>query len=261
MDLRNFETTSTYAMEAVYAAYYEIIPDKYRVEDPLLSEQEHPHKPHPKHPISITEVNRIGLAKGIEYENEIYPDYDPELNFSDRFHYRLSNIDYPKRANPWFIITWNFGKGLLKSSLTNRRFDSATCKNQDGDLFKFKFQNVDLDMTLALTSNSLQAAFELQENIIIGRRLQSVAYTRPHLVLGSFPVSFDAIESDITKYGRDKGTLCSVMLNLKLDFPIIGFVEKIKGGIIKEIHSEVDKLGTGPKNQYVYGRDIINENS
>ena len=55
------------------------------------------------------------------------PWYDPELSFSDRFHYRLTNIDYPKRATPWYIITWNFGKGILKSSLTNRRFDTDVC--------------------------------------------------------------------------------------------------------------------------------------
>lgn len=269
MDFKNFETTSTYAIEAVYNAYYNLIPDVCRVKDPLMQEHEATRgvKPTQKHPMTQEEVKKVGFQSDTEYFNpdtnpddiDLTPFYDPELNFSDRFHYRLTNIDYPKRYNPWYIITWNFGNGILKSSLTNRRLDTNTITNDEGDMFKFQFQNVDLDLTLAFTSNSMQALWELQENIIIGRRLKSTVQTKPHYILGKFLVSIDTMDSDITKYSKDKGTLCCLMLKLKVSYPIIGNVQKISKGVIMEIHTEIDKLGTGPENQFVYAREVIND--
>ena len=116
---------------------------------------------------------------------------------------------------------------------------------------------------MAIYSNEMQALFELQENIIVGRREKYVVDTRPHSIIGSFPVSVDTIGSSLSKLSRDKGTLCQMMLNLKIDYPVIGNVQKIgEGGIIQEIHVEVDKDGTGPgPDQIVFGRNTINEDN
>ena len=85
------------------------------------------------------------------------------------------------------------------------------------------------------------------------------------------PVSVDTIGSQVNKFTRDKSTLCVLTLNLKIDFPIIGDVRKADGGIIEEIHMELDSVTytedahswddkpTDPTAHVVLSRDIIKE--
>ena len=189
---------------------------------------------------------------------DVTPFYDPELNFENRLHMHLTNVDFPSRREPWFIITWNTNNGLLNSSLTRRRFSTTTIQAPNDKFYKFDFINTD---TMAIYSNTMQGLFELQENIIVGKREKAVVNTAKHSILGEFPVSLDIINSSLTKLPKDKGTLCVMNLNIKIDFPVIGNVQQVYNGIIKEIHTEIDKIGTGPENVYVYSRDIIDENT
>ena len=85
----------------------------------------------------------------------------------------------------------------------------------------------------------MQGLFELQENIILQKREKMIVKTKPHSVLGCFPVCLDIIDSNQSKLSRDKGTLCYLFLNCKIDFPIIGMVQKTPTGIIEEIHSDL----------------------
>lgn len=208
MDLKNLENTSTYAIEAVYRKLWEMIPNKYR------------------------------LPEDDERIKDMAPFYDPELSFENRLHYKLTNVDYPKRANPWFVITWNAPEGILRTSLTQRRLKSAVVTNKAGERFKFKFQLVELYLTFGIASNSLQAVFELQENLIIHTRDKITCTTKEHSVLGNFPVSMNVIDSNQVKLSRDKGTLCYLMMQVRVDYPIIGLVEPVTG-VIEHINSDV----------------------
>lgn len=278
MDLKNFETTSTYAIQAIYLEYWGMIPERYRLmEKAQVQPDEHKKK---ETPLTYKKVEE--QAKPDPYTSychmlnqkkyfDIVPFYDPQLDFENRLHYKLAGIDYPNREKPWFVITWNFGNGLLNSSLTRRRFETCADYTPGGDKVTFKFMNVDMDITLAIYSNSLQALMELQENILIGQREKFTCETLTHSVLGKFPVSVDTIGSQVNKFTRDKSTLCVLTLNLKVDFPIIGDVRKADGGIIEEIHMELDSVTytddaqswddtpTDPTAHVVLSRDIIKE--
>lgn len=208
MDLKNLENTSTYAIEAVYRNFWEMIPSKYR------------------------------LPEDDERVKDMAPFYDPELSFDNRLHYKLTNVDYPKRANPWFVITWNAPEGILRQSLTQRRLASAVIEDEKGERYKFKFQLVELYLTFAIASNSLQAIFELQENIIIHRRDKVTCYTKEHPLLGKFPVSMNVIDSNQVKLPRDKGTLCYLMMQARVDYPVIGMVERADG-VIEHINDDI----------------------
>lgn len=299
MDLKNLEGTSTYAIEAVYREYWNLIPEKYKLQEQAQRQHNGNFDEYgnfdsnfynnlPEHkkqkvttvtplsyadvekkedPIEVKEYSKVDLEYD-KYVEDLRPDkqyfdvtpfYDPELNFENRLHMHLANIDFPTRKNPWFIITWNCGNGLLNSSLTRRRFDTTTIETPAGKKVKFNFINTDMDLTFAIYSNTMQGLFELQENIIVGKREKAVVNTAKHSILGSFPVSLDIINSNLSKLPKDKGTLCCMMLNIKIDFPVIGNVQEVSTGIIKEIHSEIDKIGSDPQDVYVYSRDIITE--
>lgn len=293
MDLKNLEGTSTYAIEAVYREYWNLIPEKYKLqeraqrnrpanfeEDIYVNLPEH-QKPRTKSvtPLQYSDTEKrekpLEGSERIEqdYDNyvahlkdkktffDVTPFYDPELNFENRLHMHLTNVDFPSRREPWFIITWNTNSGLLNSSLTRRRFSTTTIQAPNDKYYKFDFINTDMDLTMAIYSNTMQGLFELQENIIVGKREKAVVNTAKHSILGEFPVSMDIINSSLTKLPKDKGTLCVMNLNIKIDFPVIGNVQQVYNGIIKEIHTEIDKIGTGPENVYVYSRDIIDENT
>lgn len=293
MDLKNLEGTSTYAIEAVYREYWNLIPEKYKLqeraqrnrpanfeEDIYVNLPEH-QKPRTKSvtPLQYSDTEKrekpLEGSERIEqdYDNyvahlkdkktffDVTPFYDPELNFENRLHMHLTNVDFPSRREPWFIITWNTNSGLLNSSLTRRRFSTTTIQAPNDKFYKFDFINTDMDLTMAIYSNTMQGLFELQENIIVGKREKAVVNTAKHSILGEFPVSMDIINSSLTKLPKDKGTLCVMNLNIKIDFPVIGNVQQVYNGIIKEIHTEIDKIGTGPENVYVYSRDIIDENT
>jgi len=295
MDLKNLEGTSTYAIEAVYREYWNLIPDRYKLkeraqrnrptnfdEEEYLSLPDNA-KPHVKRvtPLQYSDVDKrekplegetVNKAD-IEYEEylehlndrntffDVTPFYDPELSFENRFHMHLTNVDFPHRREPWFVITWNSNNGILNSSLTRRRFTTSQIISPSGKAYVFDFINVDMDLTMAIYSNTMQGLFELQENIVVGQREKCVVNTSPHSIIGSFPVSLDIIGSSLNKLPKDKGTLCVMTLNVKMDFPVIGNVRDAATGIIKEIHTEIDKIGTGPENVYVYSRDIIDENT
>ena len=287
MDLKDFETTTTYAIQAVYTEYWNIIPEKYRLMEKAqvqlpnpdeYAEQQQQHKGKKETPLTYKKVEQEEYKDNDLYTNyckmlnsgnwfDITPFYDPQLDFENRLHYKLAGVDFPNRQKPWFIITWNFGNGILKSSLTRRRFESAVDKTPGGEDVMFDFMNTEMDLTLAIYSNTLQGLIELQENIMINRREKFCVDTQIHSVLGSFPVSVDTIESTITKLPRDKGTLCVLTLNLKVDYPIIGNIRDVK-----EIHLEVDstvvKLGdidvntaVIPNTHEVLSRDIITEST
>ena len=285
MDLRNLETTSTYAIEAVYRDYWFQIPEKYR----LLEKAQRPiHGNYdmeffenlPEHkkpniqkttPLSYRDVEKqeekddydayCSLLNNKDQYFDLQPFFDPQLDFENRLHYKLTGINYPNRKNPWFIITWNCGNGLLKSSISNRRFDTADIEVQNGEKVKFDFINSDLDLTLCYTSNSLQALFELQEYLRVSRREKHVVNTRKHSILGSFPVSLFQFDTSISKMERAKSTLCTLTLSLKLNYIVIGNIRSAEQGIIKEIHAEIDENGSGVGNHVVLARDIINENT
>lgn len=288
MDLKDLESTSTYAIEAVYRDYWFMLPEKYR----LLEQAQRPehgtydidvYENLPEHqkprvqkstPLTYREVEK----KEEQYEEDNYdsycatlndrnkyfdlqPFFDPELNFENRLHYKLAGISYPKRKHPWFIITWNCGNGILKSTLTNRRFDTRPVQTLAGDDVKFDFMDTEMDLTLCFTSNSMQALFALQEYIRISRREKACVDTRPHSILGSFPVSLNLIDTAISKLERTKSTLCTLTMSLKIDYVIIGNIKSAATGIIKEIHTELDEKGAGPGHHLMLTRDIINENT
>lgn len=293
MNLQNFESTSTYAIQACYLEYWKMIPERYRLLEraqdfpETVPIEEAPKRKQKVKPLTYKEVEQKQYEEDGEdhYEHycnmlnsgkwfDLLPFYDPQLDFENRLHYKLANIDYPDRQKPWFIITWNFGNGILKSSLTRRRFQSASDYTPAGDPVTFDFLNTDMDLTFAIYSNSIQALFELQENILINRREKCTVQTLSHSVLGSFPVSLDTIDSSLSKLPRDKGTLCVLTLNLKIDYPIIG---NVKIGedlhVIKEIHLELDSrqfaIGDeeislhndiyNPGEHEVLSRDVITE--
>ena len=227
MDLQNFEGTSTYAIEAVYQNLWQMIPDKYK------------------------------LPKDDHNVDDMSPFYDPELTFENRLHYKLTNIEFPKRANPWFIITWNTPEGIIKSSLTQRRFQTKVVKNKKGEKLQFKFINTELQINFGIVSNTLQGIYEMQENILLKKREKMYCFTKEHSILGNFPVSLDIIDSTQNKLARDKGTLCYLMLNCKIDYPIIGNVVKYSGGIIEEIRSQIREDTNIIDQPLVISRDTI----
>lgn len=278
LDLKNFETTTTYAVQAVYSEYWKMIPEKYRLLEKAQVEQNPEDvKPKKSTPLSYTDVEKQEYKNNDYYEHycemmnsgnwfDVYPFYDPQLDFENRLHYKLSNIDYPDRKKPWFIITWNFGNGLIKSELTRRRFQTCVDKTPGGEDVTFKFINTDLEITLAIYSNTLQGLVELHENIVVGQREKYTVDTHTHSIIGKFPVSVDTITGNINKLPRDKGTLCNLALNLRVDYPIIGDVKKVSSGIIKEIHTELDAVQDIPRTvtsdtdvtaHQVISRDIV----
>ena len=274
MDLKNFETTSTYAIQAIYLEYWKMIPERFRLNEKAQIQPEEPRKketPLTYKKVEQTEYKPDPYANYCEMLNakryfDITPFYDPQLDFENRLHYKIAGIDYPDREHPWFVITWNFGSGLLNSSLTRRRFQTCADYTPGGEKVTFNFMNVDMDITLAIYSNSLQALMELQENILIGQREKFTCETHTHSILGKFPVSVDTIGSQVSKFTRDKSTLCMLTLNLKVDFPIIGNVRKADGGRIEEIHLELDSTyqplheePSDPTAHEVLSRDVINE--
>jgi len=281
VDLKNFESTSTYAIQACYLEYWRSIPERYRLMEKAQNFKEinpdEPKKPKVK-PLSYKDVEHKEYEEGEDrythYCNmlnsgkwfDLSPFYDPALDFENRLHYKIANIDYPDRQKPWFIITWNFGNGILKSSLTRRRFQTASDYTPSGEKVTFDFMNTDMDLTFAIYSNSLQGLFELQENILISKREKCTVETLSHSILGRFPVSLDTIDSSLSKLPRDKGTICVLTLNLKIDYPIIGNVRSDDGEIIKEFHLELD--GVQDINDFsdvtaheVISRDIVTENT
>lgn len=299
MDLKNFETTTTYAIEAVYNEYWRLIPERFRLPEKPQKLNEPEKKKKKESPLQIKDIDEKEQYEKRREENEeergeffythycdlmnsgkrfdLQPFYDPQLDFENRLHYKITDIPFPIREKPWFVITWNMGNGALKSSLTRRRFESGRVVTPGGEEVKFDFINTDLDLTFAIYSNSLQALMELQENIIIGKREKCTVDTNSHFILGSFPVSLDIIDSSVNKLPRDKGTLCTLTLNVKIDYPIIGNIRDARTGIIKEIHLELDaqnnrepeitdeftfSLGPqDPTEHEVLSRDIITEDT
>lgn len=208
MDLKTFESTSVLAIEAVYRHFWDFIPQKYK------------------------------LPEDDERVKELSPFYDPELTFENRLHYNLTKVSYPNRAKPWFVITWNTESGLLPSELTQRRFQSAVVDTEKYGKLRYKFINTNLKINLGICCNTMQGLYELQENIILNQRDKIVVDTKPHSILGSFPVCIDTIESTQSKLERDKGTLCYLFLECLVDYPIVGDVRTTKG-IILEINNTI----------------------
>ena len=209
MDLKNFESTSILAIQAVYDYFWDFIPEKYK------------------------------LPEDIERANSLEPFYDPLLTFDNRLHYKLTQVEYDKRSKPWFVIIWNTENGLLNSSLNRRRYQSAVVDNKKLGPLKFKFINTDLRLTLGIFGNSMAGLYELQENMVLKIREKQYANTKEHSIIGSFPVSLNIIEGTQNKLERTKGTLCSLTLNVTVDYPIIENVQLASKGIIEEIHSRV----------------------
>lgn len=209
MDLKTLESTSILAFEAVYNALWDLVPNQYRL---------------PEDDLMIKDMN---------------PFYDPELNFDNRLHYKLSGVEYPKRATPWFVISWNTPKGVMKSDLSNRRFDTAVFNTKNGT-FRGKFLTTNCQILFAITSNSMTALYELQENFLLKYREKMTCETiHPHSALGKFPVSLNVLDSDINKHSRDKGTLCYLTIDSRIEYPIIGMVNRVDGGIIEKINSDI----------------------
>ena len=276
MDLKNLETTSTLAIEAVYKSYWDIIPEKYKlVEKAQRQPDDFPPKPVKSTPLTYKGVEKLAEPENEKDDYEIYcemlqgkrvldlqPFYDPQLDFENRLHYKLAGIEYPKRNKPWFVITWNCNNGILKSSLTNRRFETASVRTLAEKNVKFDFIDSEMDVTLCFNSNNLQALFELQEIIRISRREKYTITAKPHSILTEFPVILQTIDTgNIAKSARDKSTLCNLTLTIRIEYPVIGNVQSTDGiGIIKEFHTEYDRpMGEGPNTHEVLARDIVKE--
>lgn len=270
MDLKDFESTTTYAIEAVYRSYWDLIPEKYRLEKKLqrwehgvYNSQDYGTQPTGKPqlkrtmgPLTPKDVEKEYSNYNNDDEYSIYmnnlnnedqyfdlqPFYDPELNFENRLQYKLVGINYPKRKHPWFVITWNCGNGLINSTITRRKFQSAQDVTPGGEKIRFDFTNSELEITMAIYSNSMQALFELQENIVVHNREKAVVWTKLHSILGKFPVSMNAIDSVVTKLPREKGTICTLTLVVKIDYPLIGNVRSAETGVINVINDDIDAL-------------------
>lgn len=274
MDLRNFESTSTYAIEAVYRDYWFAIPERYRLFEKANRQPDVPKSVQPVLKYADVEAqdntkplpdgddfyfDYCNLLNNKELQFDLQPFFDPQLDFENRIHQKLVGINYPNRKHPWFIMTWNCATGLLKSTTQNRLFGTSTIKNMAGELVKFDFINSEMDITICFTSNSLQALFELQEFVRVSRREKAVVYTRKHSVLGPFPVSLNLIDSQISKMDRSKGTLCTMSMIVKIDFPIIGNVRPADEGVIREIHADANEYPNEHAVQMT--TDIIDENT
>ena len=271
MDLKNLETTSTYAIEAVYRYYYDFIPEKYRLKERnqlvetkdqsrtvLTYEEVETVQPEQEY------VDYIKSLQDSELFFNFYPFYDPELNFDNRMHYKIVGVNYPTRNTPWFVITWNCGDGVLKSEISNRRFTTTTIETPSGEKVKCNVINGNMDLILCIYCNTMQGLFELQENILVGQREKCTVETRKHSILGNFTVALNSINSRITKLPRDKGTIGSLTLDLKIDYPVIGKIIAASSGIIKEIHTEIDAAWApeqGPGHHEVLARDIVTDDS
>lgn len=217
MDLKTLENTSSYAIEAVYNDFWSLIPNKYK----------------------LPEDDRV--------LNDLTPFYDPELTFDNRLHYKLAGIEYPKRSTPWFVITWNAENGLLKSGLTQRRFTTAVYDTPKGKK-RCRTTSVDTNINFAIASNSMTAIFELQENYLLKRREKVYCITKPHSILGKFTVSMNVMDSQLSKLSRDKGTICYLFLQCKVDYPIVGMVEDIPA-VIETINSDINsEVEVDPEN-------------
>ncbi len=282
MDFKNFEGTTTYAIEAVYKEYWDLIPEKYRLfekaqrQEGGLDYQDNPEgdpiRPEKKPrttPLSYKKVEQIEqntynvpyeedktniLDFEDEYSNyvtslndreryfDVAPFFDPELSFENRLHYKLANINYPKRLSPWFVITWNYNTGILHNALTRRRFTSNSVGASDGKDYCFNFKNTDLDLTIAITSNTLQGLNEIQENILVGKREKYTVTATGHSLLGEFPVRLDTINSTVTKLPRDRGTLCVLTVSLKIGYMVIGNIQEAT--TISEISTSIQDTET-----------------
>lgn len=237
MDLKNFEGTTTYAIEAVYREYWSLIPDRYKI----MEVAQHQDPKTTKHPLTEKDLHKEGKEKDpiiqktsdTEYTKyvgrlqddtkyfNLDPFFDPELTFENRLHYKLAAVDYPQRSHPWFIITWNFGGGVLNSSLTRRRFMTGRATTPQGEPVVFDFMNTELDITMCVTSNTLQGLMELQEVIKIGKREKCTVDAKHHSIIDKFPVSLDIIDGVINKVSRQTGTLCTLVMVVKLQYPLI----------------------------------------
>ena len=206
MDLKTLEGTSALAIEAVYRLFYNFIPEKYRV------------------------------TKNDDTELDIEPFYDPKLEFDNRLHYELVKNSIPNREAPWFIITWNTDRGILKSELTNRRFETCTIALPSGNKARLKFINANMTITLAIAYNSTLAAFELQENILLKLRESMYVMSKPHSVVGEITVSLNKIEHEQKKLDRDKGTLGYLFVRVTIDYPVFGYGTDQPSSVIKEIN-------------------------
>ena len=227
MDLITLENTSTYAIEAVYRYLWNFIPNKYK------------------------------LPEDDKCYADLEPFYDPELTFDNRLHYKLTHVSYTKRSQPWFVITWNTENGLLKSDLSQRRFQTSIFDCDDAK-YRCKFINTNMSINFGICSNTMQGLFELQENLVLKIREKLTCTTKKHPILGSFPVSLNVIDGHQNKLQREQGTLCYLFLQCRIDYPIIGNVEKIESGIIKEIELETNKDIADLENKITISKDIVN---
>lgn len=170
------------------------------------------------------------------------------------------------------VITWNHGNGILNSSLSRRRFQSAADYTPSGERVTFDFINTELELTMAIYSNSLQGIFELQENIYGRQREKCTVETGLHSIIGHFPVSLELINTTLNKLPRDKGTICVLTLSTKINYPVIVNVRSADTGIIEEIHLEIDSKAytdkdgslsldtrVTPDQHAVLSRDVITE--
>ena len=145
---------------------------------------------------------------------------------------------------------------IYNADLSQRRFQTSVFDNGKNK-YRCKFINTNLNINFGICSNTIQGLFELQENFILKLREKITCETKTHPILGKFIVSLNVLESNQNKLSRDQGTLCYLFLQCKIDYPIIGNVEKITSGVIKQIHLETDKDGTTEENKIVFSRDVI----
>lgn len=194
MDLKDIESTSGYAIQAVYDKYWDLVPKNYRLPD----------------------MTKIGF--------DIRPYYDPELTFENRTQYKLTKVKYPERTDPWIIATWNTEQGVQKSELSNRRMKTMYTQNPDDEGFSdYRFSNAYMTLNMCFYSNSLMALLAFQENYQLKIREKDYAIAHGHSVLKDFSVALNTINTNMVKLPRDKGTICYLFFQVTIDYPIIGY--------------------------------------
>ena len=224
MDLKNLETTSTYAIESAINKYWKLVPNDYKLPD----------------------KDNQGLF--------IEPFYDSTLTFENRAQYKITKVGLQERKGPWLVLSWNTEAGVQKSDINNRRFDTSFIFNH-GQYDKYKFTWGKIPLNIAIYSNSLTCIMEMQENILLRvRNKDCIESTKPHSILGNFPIQLETQTSSLQKLDvKEKGSICYLYLNIEVTYPIIGYGSETWP--IDTIISDIKKSDTN----LLISKDIITD--
>jgi hypothetical protein len=192
MDLKNVDSTSVWAIRAMFTKIWSMVPTDFRLTD-----------------------------KSTYNSQSIQPFYDPELTFENRAQYKMAKIEAPERAEPWIIVTWNTEQGVEPAEAINRRF--STYKEVDNaQVNSYKYREGSMTINFSCYSNSIGAILEFQENCYLKIRDKQVFEVVGHTVIDPMNVTLESLEMTLHKLPRDKATLSYLFIRAKVSYPIIG---------------------------------------